>query len=216
MIPKLIHLVWFGGPRPRFFDKTVDLIKSINYDYEIKEWDDNNIDFDLINRELFDKTENYGSKSDIFRFEVLNKYGGIYMDYDFLQLKKFDSVLDTDFFVSAGMENEVWNSIVGSKSNNPICGAFLNGLKNNEPVINDNNAIVNTMNKTGPYYLEKIFNNTKHLCDYSYLSKNTFFPFPAVLRDSIKILDDETLNFIKSYSTKETIAIHFHTCTWQH
>jgi len=93
MIPKLIHLVWFGGPRPRFFDKTVDLIKSINYDYEIKEWDDNNIDFDLINRELFDKTKNYGSKSDIFRFEVLNKYGGIYMDYDFLQLKKFLDIL---------------------------------------------------------------------------------------------------------------------------
>ena len=89
MIPKIIHLIWLGGKKPEKFNITLQKIKQINNDYEIKEWNDDNIDFELIQKDFFNKTENLGSKSDILRFELLNKYGGIYMDYDFIQIKKF-------------------------------------------------------------------------------------------------------------------------------
>lgn len=215
MIPKIIHLVWFGGQRPSFFDYSVEQIKKINSDYEVKEWNEDNIDFEMINKKLFDATENYGSKSDIFRFEILNKYGGIYMDYDFIQLKKFDNLLSNNFFVSAGNNNEVWNSIVGSTKNHPICIDFLNNLQDSMPVVHQGNYIQDTMHRTGPYYLAKIFAKFKYLNDVCFLPKDVFFSFDCVNRHLIKKLDNETVNFIKSYATENTIAIHFHTCTWQ-
>ena len=97
-IPKIIHLIWLGGKLPEKFIHLKNEIKKINFDYQIIEWSDNNIDFELINKKLFDESTNVGAKSDILRFEILYKFGGIYMDYDFLQIKKFDDLLNNDFF----------------------------------------------------------------------------------------------------------------------
>jgi mannosyltransferase OCH1-like enzyme len=217
MIPKIIHLIWFGNKRPEKFDFTLNEIKRINNDYEIKEWNDNNIDFELVQKDFFNKTENLGSKSDILRFELLNKYGGIYMDYDFIQIKKFDELLDYDFFIGSGNENETWNSIVGSIPNHKICKDFLHGLSSTTPVIkNDNGDEVGmVMSKTGPYYIHKIYSDNNSLSNIKHLSKNYFFPFPGGERDLVKNFDQQSINYIKSFATQETICIHFHTCTWQ-
>ena len=91
-IPKKIHLIWLGGEKPKKFNFLLERIKEKNKNYDVIEWNDNNINFELINQRLFDETENLGSKSDILRFELLYKYGGIYMDYDFLQIKSFDEL----------------------------------------------------------------------------------------------------------------------------
>ena len=217
MIPKIIHLIWLGGKKPDKFNITLEKIKEINNDYEIKEWNDNNIDFELIQKDFFNKTENLGSKSDILRFELLNKYGGIYMDYDFIQIKKFDELLNYDFFIGSGSENETWNSIVGSISNHKICKDFIDGLSNTTPVLKDENKdeIGMVMHKTGPYYIHKIYNDNNTLPNIKHLSKNYFFPFPGDQREFVRNMSEDSLEYIKSFATKETICIHFHTCTWQ-
>jgi mannosyltransferase OCH1-like enzyme len=215
VIPKIIHLVWFGGIRPSFFDYCVETIKNINYDYEVKEWNDTNIDFELINKQLFNKTENYGSKSDIFRIEVLNRYGGIYMDYDFIQLKKYDDLLNYNFFASAGNPSEVWNGLIGSIPGHKICLDYIEGLKNNEPVLNSNNPIQNTMEKTGPYYFAKVFNTNADMEKVVCLDKRLFYMFNTDYRHTIKELNEQTVNFIKSFAVPESINVHFHACSWQ-
>ena len=215
MIPKIIHLVWFGGTRPKFFDYCVETIKTVNNDYIVKEWNDDNIDFPLINQDLFDKTENYGSKSDIFRIEALNRYGGIYMDYDFIQLKKYDSLLDLNFFASGGNHPEVWNGLIGTIPAHPICIEYIDGLKNNSPVLRTHNQINETMEKTGPYYFTKVFHKFSHLEKVSFLNKNLFYTFNADLRHGIRELNEETVNFIKSFAAPESINVHFHACSWQ-
>lgn len=217
MIPKLIHLIWLGNKKPEIFKETLNIIRDINSDYKILEWNEDNINFDLHNKELFEKTENLGSKSDILRFEILNKYGGIYMDYDFLQIKKFDDILNCGFFVSAGRDGEVWNSIVGSIPNHKITIDFLYGLKDTKPVIkNDNNDEIGmVMHKTGPYYLQKIYNENRNLEDVRFLDKDYFFPFPALEREYVRDFSEQSKVRIKSFATSNTICIHFHTCTWQ-
>ena len=155
-IPKKIHLIWLGGEKPKKFNFLLERIKEKNKNYDVIEWNDNNINFELINQRLFDETENLGSKSDILRFELLYKYGGIYMDYDFLQIKSFDELLEYDFFAGTDKNNpnEVWNSIVGSTPKNKICEKFLNDILNNEPI--KRHEINRVMNETGPYYLTKL------------------------------------------------------------
>ena len=93
----------------KFFYNLEISIKRINNDYEIIEWSDNNINFELKNKFLYENTTNLGGKSDILRFEVLSKFGGIYMDYDFLQIKKFDDLLDYDFFAGTNEKRNIKN-----------------------------------------------------------------------------------------------------------
>jgi mannosyltransferase OCH1-like enzyme len=217
MIPKIIHLIWLGSKKPEKFNITLNEIKRINSDYEVKEWDDSNIDFELIQKDFFDKTENLGSKSDILRFELLNKYGGIYMDYDFIQIKNFDELLNYDFFIGSGREDETWNSLVASIPNHKICKDFLEGLSETTPVVKNDNQdeIGMVMSKTGPYYIHKIYNKNNHLSNIKHLSKDYFFPFPLDHRNLVRNIDKRSVDYIKSFATKDTICIHFHTCTWQ-
>lgn len=214
-IPKIIHLVWFGGERPKLFDSLVKKIKEINFDYEIIEWNDSNINFELLNIDLFNKCENLGAKSDIFRFEVLYKYGGIYMDYDFIQVKKFDDILDFNFFVGCpfNAEHEVWNSIVGSTKENIICYEFLKGLSNTKPLLRW--EINRVMSETGPYYLQKIFDENKDKTNSKKFIGNYFFPFPAVERNKIKNLNDDDIKYSLSFIDDTTYCVHLHTTTWQ-
>jgi mannosyltransferase OCH1-like enzyme len=216
MIPKKIHLIWLGGEVPEKFQVLVDRIKSINSDYEIKEWNDNNIDFELINQKLFDDTQNLGAKSDILRFEILNRYGGIYMDYDFYQVKNFDSVLNCEFFASSGdsSEKQVWNSIIGSVSEHQICKKFLDGLKNISPI--GRHDINRTMNDTGPYYLERIyeeFRGSNGVCYPHYL---TFYAFPGANRENARDLTESQIEYLKSFINEKSIALHIHTTMWQY
>ena len=215
MIPKKIHLIWFGGERPKKFDVLVDKIKEINFDYEIIEWNDNNIDFELINKDLFHQTENLGAKSDIFRFEVLYKYGGIYMDYDFLQIKKFDDLLSFDFFAGTDSINpkEVWNSILGSVKENEICQVYLNTLIDVKPILKNQTSEV--MNQTGPYKLTKIIYSKVWQTNYKIFVGDYFFSFPGADRHSVRNLSDEDLKKLESYKTENTYCIHIFTTTWQ-
>jgi len=214
-IPKIIHLIWLGGERPGKFNVLVDEIKRINFDYQIIEWNDNNIDFKLLRQDAFDMCENLGAKSDVLRFEVLYKYGGIYMDYDFLQIKKFDDLLCEDFF-AGGCElhdDEIWNSVVGASPKNIICEKFLEGL-NIESTIkyNDINGV---MFKTGPYFLKKIITENDLRDKMTYYGGKYFFPFPAVQRADVNALTESQLEYAKSFINDTTYCIHLHTTTWQ-
>src|SRR5271157_4561121 len=83
-IPKIIHQIWLGGDLPKKYFKLIETFKKFNPDWIHMLWTDENIkDLDLINKEIFDKQINMGSKSDILRYEILKKYGGIYFDTDF-------------------------------------------------------------------------------------------------------------------------------------
>ena len=216
MIPKIIHLIWLGGNRPKKFDFLIDEIKRINDDYNVIEWNESNIDFKLINQEIFDTTENLGAKSDILRFELLYKYGGIYMDYDFLQVKKFDNLLEHDFFVGTGdsQPKEIWNSIVGSFKNNEVCYNFLENIKNIKTPIRKH-EIGRVMDETGPYLLTRVINNNNFNSNIKILIGDYFFPFPAEERHSIRNLTEENLNYIKSFIKENTYCVHLHTTTWQ-
>lgn len=216
MIPKTIHLIWLGSDLPEKFKYTVSEIKRINFDYNIIEWTDSNINFRLDNQHLFEQTQNLGSKSDILRFEILKKFGGIYMDYDFLQIKKFDELLEYDFFVGSGDDETVWNSIVGSIPDHVIVNDFLNGLKDAQPVGLGKHNITNVMETTGPNYLTRVFLKYKKLNGVKIFKKNYFFPFDSLIREEVNKLKNETdVERIRSYAKPETFCVHFHTCEWQ-
>lgn len=90
VIPKIFHFIWIGDKEisPTY----IKYIKTwINHhpDYAYCFWNDKNIPT-LANQEQFDKAEKMAMKADILRYEILNIFGGIYVDCDFWCFKNIE------------------------------------------------------------------------------------------------------------------------------
>ncbi len=105
MIPKIIHYIWLGGkPLPKLIEKCMASWKKFCPDYEIKRWDESNLDLKLcpfIEQSL--DAKKYAFAADVFRFEILKNEGGIYLDVDVELLKPLDDLLNLSCFT--GFEN---------------------------------------------------------------------------------------------------------------
>lgn len=95
MIPKIIHYCWFGrGPLPELAQKCIASWKKYLPDYEIKEWNEDNFDVNIIpyTAEAY-AMKKYAFVSDYARFWILHKYGGIYFDTDVEVIRPIDDII---------------------------------------------------------------------------------------------------------------------------
>lgn len=101
MIPKVIHYCWFGrNPLPQLAVKCIESWKKYLPEYEIKEWNEDNFDVNIIpyTAEAY-KMKKFAFVSDFVRLYVLEKYGGLYFDTDVEVLKPFDDILQNGPFL---------------------------------------------------------------------------------------------------------------------
>lgn len=106
MIPKVIHYCWFGrNPLPESARKCIASWKKYLPDYEIKEWNEDNFDVNIIpyTAEAY-KLKKYAFVSDYARFWILYKYGGLYFDTDVEVIKPMDDIIARGPFM--GCENQ--------------------------------------------------------------------------------------------------------------
>ena len=106
MIPKIIHYCWFGrNPLPESALKCIESWKKYLPDYEIKEWNEDNFDVNIIpyTAEAY-KLKKYAFVSDYARFWILYKYGGLYFDTDVEVIKPMDDIIARGSFM--GLEKE--------------------------------------------------------------------------------------------------------------
>lgn len=122
MIPKIVHYVWIGGKKPKSIENNINNWKKILNDYEFIEWNQNNWD---INSNRFAKyffskgKKSYAFVSDAIRVDVLDRYGGIYMDTDVHVYKSFDSLLSEHLVLGRIYNNAVGTANIMSEKNNP-------------------------------------------------------------------------------------------------
>lgn len=105
MIPKRIHYCWFGkGNLPKKAQKCIDSWKKYCPDYEIIEWNEDNIDFEMnAYMSWCYKHQKWAYLSDFVRLIVIEKNGGIYFDTDVELIRRPDELLQYDAFY--GFEN---------------------------------------------------------------------------------------------------------------
>lgn len=105
MIPKIIHYCWFGGnPLPELAQKCIASWKKYFPEYEIKEWNEDNFDVNIIpyTAEAY-QVRKYAFVSDYARFWILYKYGGLYFDTDVEVIRSMDDIIERGPFM--GCEN---------------------------------------------------------------------------------------------------------------
>ena len=111
MIPKVIHYCWFGrNPLPESAQKCIASWRKYLHDYEIKEWNEDNFDVNIIpyTKEAYE-AKKYAFVSDYARFWILYKYGGLYFDTDVEVIKPMDDIIERGPFMGievAANENE--------------------------------------------------------------------------------------------------------------
>lgn len=105
-IPKTIHYCWFGrNPLPEYAIKCINSWKKFFPDYEIKEWNEDNFDINIIpyTSEAY-SVKKYAFVSDFARFWILYHHGGLYFDTDVEVIKPMDDIVERGAFMGIEVE----------------------------------------------------------------------------------------------------------------
>lgn len=140
-IPRIIHQIWLGSPTPRKLRGYSKTWRKYHPEWEIRVWTDRDVDnFDFACRDVYESATCWGQKSDLLRMEILNRFGGVYVDFDYVCYKPLDLLVDRfDFFTTLKFIftahlgwPSVWsdpvvacNSLVGARPGHPILSAYL-------------------------------------------------------------------------------------------
>ena len=210
IIPKIIHQIWIGPRKlPNNYKKWMNTWKIYNPEWEYILWDEDMINkLNLKNQLAYKASKNPGFKSDIARYEILNKYGGIYLDTDFQCLKSIPNNLLFYEFVSCivfSFSPEIANGMIMSKPNSPLLKKIINSIY----VPKNKNNSYEIISATGPYALTNAYFNlkTKDQKKGLILPSDYFYPFPNFL------ITRKPANY-KDFITDKSIGLHHWEMSW--
>jgi len=91
----------------------------------------------LANQHLYDRASEYCPgfegqlRSDIARLEILEQYGGVYIDVDFEPIRAIDPLLEgVECFMAWEIQGMVANNaIIGARPRHPFIGRLIDGLE---------------------------------------------------------------------------------------
>jgi inositol phosphorylceramide mannosyltransferase catalytic subunit len=155
-VEKIIHQIWLGSPFPEKYKRFQESWKKYNKDWEYRLWTDSDVKkLKLDNQELYDKARNYGEKSDILRYELLYRYGGVYVDTDQECLKSLDELnYYYDFYIGIQPLDtnivQLGIGLIGAQKGHPLLKKAIEELKNNTHV-------EQIIAKTGPVFFTLLF-----------------------------------------------------------
>lgn len=197
MIPKIIHTCWFGGaPKGKLIEDCIGSWKEQLPDYTIREWNEQNYHSNSYFFQYAIQHKKYAFASDLARFEVLNREGGIYLDTDMLFLRSMDGCLQHDAFFGFEDAAHVSCGVIGSIPGHPLLQRVCNRLQ----------AATDDSFFKG-YTIVKLLNEClkdlplEHQ-PYVY-PVDVFYPYPYAASGNPM-----------QYATAETLAIHLWNASW--
>jgi inositol phosphorylceramide mannosyltransferase catalytic subunit len=201
-IPLIIHQIWLGGrPLPSLYNTLSDTWKKMHPNWQYILWTEKNIaKLKLNNESDYINAKTFREKADILRCELLEKFGGVYVDLDFECLKPLDFLhYSYDFYIGIMPNNArsiLTNGIVGCIPHHPIMKKMVFKLKNSR-------GVKDQLFRNGVVYVSDYF--LKYVTKYDQykniaLPITYFFPFKV---HNNTLIDDS--DFIRS----ESFAIHY-------
>lgn len=137
-VPPILHTIWVGGTPPSYLDAHARRWLELHPGWEWRHWSEPEIDrFGLDHRDLYDDPERFSPKShpgqyrsNIARYEILWRHGGVYLDADMEPCQPVGHLLDGRLV--AGWERQdraINNAFLASPSAHPALTAILDGLR---------------------------------------------------------------------------------------
>ena len=97
-------------------DECLDYIKN-NYDDKVLE--------------TYNKLENKAHKADLFRYCILYKEGGLYMDIKVELIKDISNLFDPNILTTCFRKKNIFNGIISTPKNNPLLLELINYMVDN-------------------------------------------------------------------------------------
>jgi mannosyltransferase OCH1-like enzyme len=164
VIPLNIYQTWHSKNLPPLMYNAISKVKFNNpaFTYYLFDDDDcrkfikNNFDIEILN--TYDSLIPGAYKADLWRYCVLYKNGGIYLDVKYLPVNKFKfiNLTENEHWVLDADKNGIYNALIISKPNNPILFAAINKIVEN---VKKNFYGNNALDPTGPGLLSQFFSN---------------------------------------------------------
>lgn len=130
MIPHIIHYCWFGGnPLPELEQRCLASWHEHMPDWEYMRWDESNFDIaaaPLYVRQAYEARK-FAFVSDYVRLWALEKFGGLYMDVDFMVYRPFDELM-TKYAAFAGYEGSKRNPVMQGVIASEAHGAWVRDM----------------------------------------------------------------------------------------
>lgn len=139
-IPRVIHQIWLGPDRPP--RRTMASCQQTNPGWLYVLWTEENLP-PLRNRAAFDAFGTaYHGKADVLRYELLYRFGGLYVDADQLCLRPFDDLAGPDDTFLAGFQNLgnpdldatrretalIANAVIGAAPGHPVIARVIGDI----------------------------------------------------------------------------------------
>jgi mannosyltransferase OCH1-like enzyme len=155
-IPKIIHQIWLGGQLPDCYRAWCASWQEKHPDWQYQLWtDDDAASYEFINKDLFESATNFGQKADIWRYEILYRYGGLYVDIDEECLKPFDELHDLcDLYI--GMQSldtaylQLGIAVIGAAPGHPL---LMQAIAELEKTAHSGPIVL----KTGPLFFTRLY-----------------------------------------------------------
>ncbi len=205
---KYIHYCWFGGkPLPKLAKKCIKSWKKYLPDYEIIEWNENNVNLEECPfiKEAY-SMKKWAFVADYARTKAIYEMGGIYFDTDMMITKNIDFLLDKETFL--GIEDSmmvnaaVWGT---SKPKTELSRRILEYYQTQEHFDIDNIykiSIPRIITKIlDEYGFDPVSNEIQVLNKNIYIYPRPYF-YPL------------SFDFKNNIFTDETCMVHYFDATW--
>lgn len=207
-IPKKIHYCWFGDkPIPEEYSNYISGWKKMCPDYEIKKWDLNNYNYTKseYTKHAFENKK-WAFLSDYARINIINQYGGIYLDVDVELIRSYDDLLNnTSFFgIEKNFDRQLYINTglgFGSQKNNPVLRDIID-LYDNLDVEKDEEFV------PCPILQRPIFEK------YGFSQKNRIQKLNNMTVYPTEYFASKD-SFGKITISKKTVSIHHYAALWQ-
>lgn len=171
LIPRIFHRIWFGNaPMPREFEEYAKTWERLHPDWEMRLWTEDNL-IPLINQKYFELSDSVVRKADIARYEIIYRFGGIYIDCDFECIKNIEPLIEglTTLFAKED-EHYISISILGGIPHHESFAELIMGIP--DSIESHPNAKIN--HQTGPVYATKKLNGRS---DIHIFPSKYFYPY---------------------------------------
>ena len=212
MIPKIIHYCWFGhNPKSKLMQKCMKSWKKFCPDYQIIEWNEEDVDFSVMPRYVRDAyaAKKWAFVTDYVRLWVIYNYGGVYLDTDVELLKPIDDLLlHRGFFA---FESNDYRTVA--------TGLGFGGEKGLS-ILEDLMICYDTLEFHTP-------DNKKDFMPNTWINWPVFEAHGVVKDDSLQVIDDDVVIYPGEYFdpmegylrekiniTPNTYSIHHYTMSW--
>jgi mannosyltransferase OCH1-like enzyme len=220
MIPKIIHQTYKDYDLPDVYAMCARQIKSLHSGYEYKFWTDEDM-YTFMRTEFPTYWVKFGAlprtimQIDMFRYFLLYKYGGVYVDLDYYMLRPLDDlmadkelVLPVNGEADDGTPTGVGNCILASRPGHPFWRKLMDSLFTVDRSVvdfdSDNNVDMSEFG-TGPGFVYAIWRAYSADDTSIYLPRKQMFHPPS----------QQSLLYLERLQAQGIYGMHWRSGLWR-